>query len=376
MPMWGDRTDVVRIVEGVRGRVAMRMELVLRFGYGNVIPWVRRVDGVLLATGGPHSAEVRAGVETHGEDFRTVAEFTVGTRRARAVRDHVLPFARVAAVADRSVCRPRGDHSIGGTNGARSARTKAAGAMPSLRSLITLKSLTHAPTGGIVAAPTTSLPERIGGTAQLGLPLLLGARFDVHALCAAARGLSGEAAAWRDWLLRSAAGRPERSADAVRRRRRSRSRGIRGAVAARIRRLGAGADRQCRVDPASARRLWRVDRCPLSRPRGRARTERAMRGVSRSRIVKFLETHWNKPDHGIWETRGEKRHFTHSKVMAWVAFDRAISDIEKYGLRGPGRALAQAARAHPRRHLRKASIARATRSSSTTAPPKSMRACS
>ena len=130
MPMWGDRTDIVRIVEGLRGRVAMRMELVLRFGYGSVIPWVRRVDGALLATGGPHSAEVRAAVDTHGEDFRTVAEFTVATRTAHAVRDHVLPFARAATAAHRSRLRLSTRRKGGGTNGARNARTTANGAMP------------------------------------------------------------------------------------------------------------------------------------------------------------------------------------------------------------------------------------------------------
>ena len=130
MPTWRDRTDVVRIVTGLRGRVAMRMELVLRFGCGSVIPWVRRVDGALLATSGPHSAEVRAGVDTHGEDFRTVADFTIPGRPACAVRDYVFPLAQAAAVAHRSVRDARCGAAPMGGPGAASAHTTAAGARP------------------------------------------------------------------------------------------------------------------------------------------------------------------------------------------------------------------------------------------------------
>ena len=153
MPMWGDRTDIVRIVEGVRGRVPMRMELVLRFGYGSVIPWVRRVDGTLLATSGPHSVEVRAGVETHGEDFRTVAEFTVG-------RGERVPFVITFFPSHESRPLPIDPFAVHDTtqhwwdDWCAQCTYHGRWRDAVMRSLITLKSLTHAPTGGIVAAPT------------------------------------------------------------------------------------------------------------------------------------------------------------------------------------------------------------------------------
>src|SRR4029450_4061315 len=208
MPIWGDRTDVVRIVEGVRGRVPMRMELVLRFGYGSVIPWVRRVDGVLLATSGPHSAEVRAGIETHGEDFRTVAEFTV-TRGQR------VPFVITVFPSHESRPMPIDPFAVHDATqqwwDKWCAQCSYDGRWRDavVRSLITLKSLTHAPTGGIVAAPTTSLPERIGGTRNWDYRFcwVRDSTFTLYALLLA--GYREEAAARRDWLLRSAAGRPD-----------------------------------------------------------------------------------------------------------------------------------------------------------------------
>jgi len=333
MPMWGERTDVVRIVEGLRGKVAMRMELVLRFDYGSMIPWVHRVDGALLATSGPHSVEVRAGVETHGEDFRTVAEFTVarGQRMPFVITffpSHeprplpIDPFATLDATQHWwnqwcAQCTYNG-------------RWRDA----VVRSLITLKSLTHAPTGGIVAAPTTSLPERIGGTRNWDYRFcwVRDSTFTLYALLLA--GYREEATAWIDWLLRSAAGRPDDlqtlyGVDGDRVRVEFEAPWLPGYEVSAPVRIGNAASTQLQLDVYGEL----IAAACLARSAALEPSADAWR--FEVAVLKFLEKHWNKPDNGIWETRGEKRHFTHSKVMTWVAFDRAIGDIEKYGLRGP-----------------------------------------
>jgi GH15 family glucan-1,4-alpha-glucosidase len=333
MPTWRDRTDVVRIVTGLRGRVAMRMELVLRFGYGSVIPWVRRVDGALLATSGPHSAEVRAGVDTHGEDFRTVADFTIGAgQRVPFVitffpshKPRPLPIDPFAML---DVVQHQWEAWCGQC--AYDGRWREA----VVRSCITLKSLTHAPTGGIVAAPTTSLPERIGGARNWDYRYcwVRDATFTLYALLLA--GYRSEAAAWHEWLLRSAAGHPDdlQTLYAVDG---DRVRvefvvpwlpGYRGSAPVRV---GNGASVQFQLDVYGEL----VDTLALARDAGL--DPRAQAWDFELAIIGFVEKNWNKPDHGIWEMRGETRHFTHSKVMAWVALDRAIRSVEKHGLRGP-----------------------------------------
>ena len=208
MPVLGDRTEVVRIVDGVRGHVPMRMELVMRFGYGSVIPWVHRADGALLATSGPLSAQVRAAVDTRGEDFRTVAEFTVE-------RGQRLPFVITFFPSHETRPLPLDPFAMEDATRrdweAWCARCAYRGPWHDavVRSLITLKSLTHAPTGGIVAAPTTSLPETIGGTRNWDYRYcwVRDATFTLYALLQA--GYRDEASAWHAWLLRSAAGRPD-----------------------------------------------------------------------------------------------------------------------------------------------------------------------
>ena len=260
-------------MEGLRGRVAMRMDLVLRFGYGGVIPWVHRVDGALLATGGPHTAQVRSAVDTHGEGFRTVAEFTVarGQRLPFVITffpSHETPPLPIDPFAAQAATQRAWDQWCGQC--AYDGKWRDA----VLRSLITLKSLTYAPTGGIVAAPTTSLPERIGGSRNWDYRFcwVRDSTFTLYALLLA--GYRDEAAAWREWLLRSAAGRPRRPADAIRRRRRSGTHGIRSPLAAGLREFAAGARRQRRIGPGAARRLRRIDRCPVPRPPCRPRAQR------------------------------------------------------------------------------------------------------
>jgi GH15 family glucan-1,4-alpha-glucosidase len=333
MPMLRDRTDVVRIVEGVRGRVPMRMELVLRFGYGSVIPWVHREDGVLLATGGPHSAEVRAAVETHGEDFRTVAEFTVE-------RGQRIPFIITFFPSHES--RPLPVDAFAALDGAQREWETWCGRCAYqgrwhdavLRSFITLKSLTHAPTGGIVAAPTTSLPEWIGGNRNWDYRYcwVRDATFTLYALLLA--GYRDEAVAWHEWLLRSAAGRPDDlqtlyGVDGDRVRGEFELPWLPGYRGSSPVRIGNAASIQFQLDVYGEL----VDAMGLARDTDLAAREDAW-NFERA-IVGFVEKNWAHPDHGIWEMRGEKRHFTHSKVMAWVALDRGIHGIEKHGLRGP-----------------------------------------
>ncbi len=333
MPLWPDRTDIVRVVEGVRGRVAMRMELIIRCGYGVVVPWVRRVEDALLATAGPDSLELRTTVETTGKGLTTIAEFTVQRgQRVPFVLTHFpshqprpLPIDANAAIAATELAwhtwctRCTYDGRWGDAV---------------RRSLLTLKALTYAPTGGIVAAPTTSLPERIGGVRNWDYRFCWprDATFTLYALLLA--GYHDEARAWRAWLLRAAAGRPQDMQTVY---------GVAGerqltelqlpwlpgyAGSAPVR-IGNAAAAQCQLDVYGEV----IDALHLARIAGLDHDDDAW-NFQRA-LLEFLESHWTEPDNGIWEVRGERRHFTHSKVMAWVAFDRAIKTVESGGADGP-----------------------------------------
>ncbi|HEV2976647.1 MAG TPA: glycoside hydrolase family 15 protein [Casimicrobiaceae bacterium] len=333
MPPWPDRSDVVRVVEGVRGRVPMRMELIIRCGYGVVVPWVRRVGNGLLATAGPDSFELRAGVETKGKGFTTIAEFTV--RRGQRI-----PFVVTYFPSHQAQPLPiDADAAIAATELAWrkwSARCTYQGRWPDAvkRSLITLKALTYAPTGGIVAALTTSLPERIGGVRNWDYRFCWprDATYTLYALLLA--GYLDEARAWREWLLRAAAGRPQDLQTVY---------GLAGerqlaelelpwlpgyAGSAPVR-IGNAAAAQRQLDVYGEV----VDALHLARAAGLDASADAW-SFQRA-LLEFLESHWTEPDNGIWEMRGERRHFTHSKVMAWVAFDRAIKAVEGHDVAGP-----------------------------------------
>jgi len=333
MPGWEERTDVVRIVEGLRGRVRMHMELVIRGGYGVIVPWVRRVDGALLATAGPESLELRSDVPVHGKGFTTVASFNVARgERVAFVLTHFpshlprpMPIDPDAAVdASARTWRTWSDRCT------YDGRWRE----PVMRSLITLKALTYAPTGGIAAAVTTSLPEAIGGVRNWDYRYCWprDATSTLYAFLLA--GYRDEAQAWRRWLLRAAAGRPEDMQTVY---------GLSGERqlteytlpwlpgyenSAPVR-IGNAAATQSQLDTygevIAALQLARS--AGLDPDADAWNFERA--------LLHYLGTNWARPDNGIWEMRGPRRHYTHSKVMAWVAVDRAIKAVEQYGLPGP-----------------------------------------
>ncbi len=333
MPLWHDRTDIVRIVEGVRGNVPMQMEYIVRCGYGTVVPWVRRVDGALLATAGPDSLELRSGAEPHGREFTTVATFTVS-------RGQRVPFVLTHFPSHEPRPLPIDpDAAIDATERAWRAwcsRCAYDGRWPDAvqRSLITLKALTYAPTGGIVAAPTTSLPEQIGGVRNWDYRFCWprDATYTLYALLLA--GYRDEARAWREWLLRVAAGRPQDLQTVY---------GVAGERAlteltlpwlsgyenSTPVRAGNAASSQMQLDVYGEV----IDALCLARSAGLDPDANAWR-LERA-LVDFVGENWEKPDNGIWEVRGEQRHFTHSKVMAWVAVDRAIKEAEQYKLAAP-----------------------------------------
>jgi len=332
MPPRDASPDMIRIVEGLRGEVRVRMELVIRFDYGSVVPWVRKIDGVLCATAGPDSLYLHTPVETHGEGLVTVAEFVVGEGSR-------IPFVLTWNPSHLPMMKPAdAERSLAETEAwwaEWSSRCTYKGPYREqvLRSLITLKALTYAPTGGIVAAPTTSLPEALSGVRNWDYRYcwLRDATFTLYSLMAA--GYREEARAWRDWLLRAVAGDSAQlqimyGCAGERRLTELVIDWLPGYENSAPVRIGNAAVRQLQLDVYGevmdtlhqARRVG-IEGDEFSWP-------------LQQHLLEFLETAWTEPDEGIWEVRGPRRHFTHSKVMAWVAVDRAVKDIETYGLPG------------------------------------------
>jgi GH15 family glucan-1,4-alpha-glucosidase len=333
MPPRGEAADIVRIVEGVTGTVDMRFELTLRFDYGHVVPWVRHHEHGITAIAGPDAVWLRTGVPLHSHDRVTVAEFTVTAgQRETFVLTHQqshLPPPKPAQPeqALRDTRRFWEDWSARHTYDGPYADAVR-------RSLILLKALTYAPTGGIVAAATTSLPEQFGGSRNWDYRYcwLRDATFTLQALLGT--GYVAEAAAWRGWLLRAVAGDPADlqimyGLDGTRRLPESMLDWLPGYQDASPVRVGNAAVRQFQLD------VWGevLDGLHLSREAGIATTGDGW-DVQRA-LIEFLEDHWREPDNSLWEVRGPRRHFVHSKVMAWVGFDRAITAVEKHGLDGP-----------------------------------------
>ncbi len=332
MPVSGRGTDLVRIVEGKRGQVELRMELVIRFGYGRAVPWVRSVEGGILAVAGPDSLRLRTPIETQGEDLATVANFTVGEGERVPF---VLSWGSSNAPNPGQIDPERALDETGQTWRDWSDRCRVQGCYRALvqRSLITLKALTYGPTGGIVAAATTSLPEKIGGTRNWDYRIcwLRDATFTLYALMNA--GYVDEAQEWRGWLLRAVAGDPSQlqilyGIAGERRLPEMELPWLAGYEGSKPVRIGNAASQQLQLDVYGEV----MDALHLSRRLGLAdgdswALERA--------LMNYLETIWEEPDEGIWEVRGPRQHFVHSKVMAWVAFDRAVKSVEQFGLEGP-----------------------------------------
>jgi GH15 family glucan-1,4-alpha-glucosidase len=333
MPIAGRGTDVVRIVEGLRGRVPMRMDLVIRCAYGSAIPWVRHTAGGVHAIAGPDALRLWTKVETRGYGFSTVADFSVG------------PGERVPFVLCWSPSHLPDPGPIDAVKAleqseaswhAWSDRCTLQGPLRELvlRSLITLKALTYEATGGIVAAATTSLPEKIGGVRNWDYRLcwLRDATLTLYSLLSA--GYVDEARSWQSWLQRAAAGDPLQlqilyGLAGERRLPELELDWLPGYEGSRPVRIGNAASRQLQLDVYGEV----MDAMHLARRVGLGPEQEAWE-LQRT-LVDCVETIWEEPDEGIWEVRGPRQHFTHSKVMAWVAFDRAVKDVEQFGLPGP-----------------------------------------
>jgi GH15 family glucan-1,4-alpha-glucosidase len=334
MPPRGENPDIIRIVEGIRGEVAMQMELIIRFDYGRTIPWVRTGHGGLEAIAGPNGLILRTSVKTRGKDLTTVAEFTV--KKGERV-PFVLTWFASHSEPPKKVTP---DHALRDTE--RYWKKWATRCHPEtpwhdavVRSLIVLKGLTFAPTGGIVAAATTSLPEEIGGVRNWDYRYcwLRDATFTLVALVGA--GYHDEAKSWREWLLRAIAG----SADqmqimyGVRGERRLEEFEIpwlSGYENSKPVRIGNAASNQFQLDVYGEvlGTMYRGHQAGIENRETDWRLQVA--------LINFLESNWNKPDQGIWEVRGGPKHFTHSKMMAWVAFDRAVKLVEECGCTATG----------------------------------------
>lgn len=333
MPVSDQRWDVVRIVQGLTGTVTMRMELVVRFDYGSIVPWVRRSDDLLLITAGPDTLELSSSVAVEGENMKTVAEFSVGKGKHE---NFVLNY-RPSHFPTRPAIDPRKslkNAAAGWHSWSSRCRYKGRWRDSVSRSLITLKALTYKPTGGLVAAATTSLPEQPGGVRNWDYRYcwLRDASFTLNALLLA--GYNEEATAWREWLLSAVAGSPGDlqivyGVTGVRRLDEVELTWLPGYEASKPVRTGNAASRQFQLDV-----YGEVMDC-LHLARGADLDPHPDAWKVQLALLRFLETHWNQPDEGIWEVRGPPQHFTHSKIMAWVAFDRAIKDAEKEGLEGP-----------------------------------------
>jgi GH15 family glucan-1,4-alpha-glucosidase len=332
MPPRGKRPDIVRIVEGLGGSVPMRSELVIRFDYGHIVPWVRRIDNTRVATAGPDALCFRTPAEVYGEDMRTVSEFTLGlgdrvpftltwfpsheelpepVDAERALDDAEAYWLEWAQICDHGGDYHEEVH----------------------QSLLVLKALTYAPTGGIVAAPTTSLPEQVGGVRNWDYRFCWLRDATLTLLAMLNAGYRGEANAWASWLRRAVAGDPadlqimyglagERRLDE------RELEWLPGYEESRPVRVGNAASEQLQLDVYGEV----LDAAYQSALHGGPIAEG---WPILQKLLEWLEHHWREKDAGLWEMRGPAQHYTHSKTMLWVAFDRAARLCEEFGLEGP-----------------------------------------
>ncbi|GCD38711.1 glucoamylase [Streptomyces chrestomyceticus JCM 4735] len=334
MPPREDATpQLIRIVEGVSGRVPMRSALRMRFSYGWVVPWVHKIDERTVAVAGPDSVWLDTDAETYGKDLTTYADFTVGPGERIAFtiswqpshsRPPHVPEPEAALEATEDFWREWVDHCT--YHGPYRDAV--------VRSLITLKALTYAPTGGIVAAPTTSLPEDIGGSRNWDYRFtwLRDAAITLSSLLRT--GYREEARAWREWLLRAVAGDPENlqimyGIAGERELGENELTWLTGYENSRPVRVGNGAAGQLQLDVYGEV----TEALHLAHNTGLARNDYA--SLLQLKLIQWVEKHWDEPDEGIWEVRGPRRHFVHSKVMTWVAVDRTIKLIESGDVDGP-----------------------------------------
>ena len=333
MPPRGEAPDIVRIIEGLDGSVPIRSELVIRFDYGRIVPWVRRIEDARMAIAGPDALCFRTDVEVHGEDMRTVAEFELEAGRR-------VPFVLTWFPSHKGIPEAvDAEHALSDTEDywldwARKCRHGGDYHDALHRSLLVLKALTYAPTGGIVAAPTTSLPEHVGGVRNWDYRFcwLRDAALTLLAMLKA--GYVDEADAWRGWLLRALAGDP---ADlqimygiaGERRLEELELEWLPGFAKSTPVRVGNAASKQLQLDVYGEL----LDALYQSRVQGLPADDNSW--AMTLKVLEWLEDGWRQEDCGIWEVRGPTRHFTHSKVMAWVAFDRAIRSYEEFGRKGP-----------------------------------------
>ena len=334
MPPRGAASDVVRLVRGERGRVAMHMELIIRFGFGANVPWVRRTgNGELLAISGPDMTVLRTPIQTHGENMTTVADFIVDAgETVPFVLTYGASHREVPAVID--VDQALRDTESFWSDWADRCTYRGPRRDMVIRSLVTLKALTYAPTGGIVAAPTTSLPEKLGGARNWDYRFcwLRDATFTLLALMDS--GYFDEALSWHNWLLRAVAGSP---ADmqimygimGQRRLLEWEASWLPGYEGAQPVRVGNAAHVQLQLDVfgelLDVFHQARLAKLKLDDGSWAMECE----------FLKHLAKIWNQPDSGIWEVRGPGKHYVSSKVMTWVAFDRAIKSAEKFGFKAP-----------------------------------------
>ncbi|MFY4731081.1 glycoside hydrolase family 15 protein [Nitrospira sp. BLG_2] len=332
MPLQQNHPTIVRLVIGVHGSVRVHMQLILRFDYGSVVPWVTKHADGLQAIAGPDSVYVITGAPTYRKHTTRMADFDVevGQQVSFVLLWHPshepVPSAPDAAhVIEETTkwwrqwtsrCHPVGEH--------REAV---------VRSLITLKALTNAPTGGIVAAPTTSLPERLGGVRNWDYRYcwIRDATYTLYALLTA--GYKEEASNWRDWLIRTVAGDPSQlqimyGIAGERRLTELELPWLSGYEKSTPVRTGNDAWHQLQLDVFGEV----MDTLHQARRTGMETNERGW--AIQTTMMEYLESKWKEPDEGIWEVRGPRRHFTHSKVMAWVAMDRMVQDIEMFRLPG------------------------------------------
>jgi GH15 family glucan-1,4-alpha-glucosidase len=333
MPIRGRHSDVVRIVRGVKGRPAIHMDLALRFDYGRIIPWVERFDGGLLAIAGPDMAVFRTSAEHHGEELKTVSDFIVSEGESvNFVLTYGASYEKPPRAIDAEKALQETEHFWHHW----AARCKSDGPYAEAieRSLITLKALTYRPTGGIVAAVTTSLPEALGGPRNWDYRYcwLRDATFTLLALMNG--GYYDEAKAWKDWLRRAVAGSPDQlqimyGIAGERNLLEWEASWLPGYEGSNPVRIGNAASVQVQLD-VYGELIDAYFHGQLAMDDEDAESFNLPRN-----IVEHLEAIWDKPDQGIWESRGEPQQFTYSKVMAWVAFDRAVQVAEHLGSEAP-----------------------------------------